>query len=184
MKKKMKMKKKIGKFIGAIKRVRLSTIIILIVLLSFNSYAWFIYATKVSSGISAHISSWNVHFKAGQDTITTQVTFDVERIYPGMATETKTITAYNDGEMLALLSYRIISIRILNTTYTPSASYTQDQILLDIQRQWPFSLTFTINNDHLLEENGSADFIVSLSWPFETGNDERDTRSWKYSLYI
>lgn len=180
----MKKVEKKGKKLNIVRRIRPSTLLILIVLLTFNTYAWFIYATKVSSGISAHISSWNVHFQAGQQVITTQVVFDIENIYPGMPDATKTLTAYNEGEMLAILSYNIRSIRILNTTYTPSASYTQDQILYDIGRHWPFTLTFTIDNQHLLEENGSANFTIQLVWPFETGDDARDTRSWNGCIYI
>ena len=49
---------------GFIKKyVKLRTLIILVVLLVFNSYAWFVFATRVSGGLSAHVTSWNVTFK-------------------------------------------------------------------------------------------------------------------------
>lgn len=99
------------------KKVKLKTVVLLIVLLCFNSYAWFIYATKVSSGLSAHITSWNVSFRAGENEITTNVIFEVDKIYPGMETQTKKITALNTGEMKAILSYEIKKIRILDKEY-------------------------------------------------------------------
>ena len=42
------------------KKVKLRNIIILILLLVFNAYAWFVYTTKVSLDLSAHVSAWDV----------------------------------------------------------------------------------------------------------------------------
>ena len=51
-----------NKFIKILKKIKIRNIIILIVLLMFNTYAWFIYATKVSMNLSVHVSSLNVEF--------------------------------------------------------------------------------------------------------------------------
>lgn len=170
--------------IRIIKIVKLKTLIILIVLLSFNSFAWFLYATKVSTGMNAHITSWNVKFKAGDEEITTSVVFDVDQIYPGMEEQTKTLTAYNEGEMFAILSYNIKSIRILDTTYTASETLTTEQIEAMLA-EYPFKLTFNIDNSNLHAENGSASFIITLKWDFESGDDTLDTlwgeRAYEYN---
>lgn len=170
--------------IRIIKTVKLKTLILLIVLLSFNSYAWFIYATKVSSGMNAHITSWNVKFKAGDEDITTNVVFDVDKIYPGMEDQNKTLTAYNEGEMIAQLSYDIKQIRILDTTYTASETLTSAEIE-ELLANYPFKLTFSIDNSNLNAENGSATFIILLTWDFESGDDALDTawgeRAYKYN---
>lgn len=167
--------------IRIIKTVKLKTLILLIVLLSFNSYAWFIYATKVSSGMNAHITSWNVKFKAGDEDITTNVVFDVDKIYPGMEDQTKTLTAYNEGEMIAQLSYDIKQIRILDTTYTASETLTSAEIE-ELLANYPFKLTFSIDNSNLNAENGSATFIILLTWDFESGDDALDT-AWGERAY-
>lgn len=167
--------------IRIIKTVKLKTLILLIVLLSFNSYAWFIYATKVSSGMNAHITSWNVKFKAGDEDITTNVVFDVDKIYPGMEDQTKTLTAYNEGEMIAQLSYDIKQIRILDTTYTASETLTSEEIE-SLLADYPFKLTFAIDNSNLNAENGSATFIIMLTWDFESGDDALDT-AWGERAY-
>lgn len=167
--------------IRIIKKVKLRTLILLIILLSFNSYAWFIYATKVSGGMNAHITSWNVKFKAGEEEITTNVVFDVDKIYPGMEDQTKTLTAYNEGEMVAQLSYDIKSIRILDTTYTATEDFTTSQIEETLQT-YPFKLTFTIDNSNLNSENGSSDFVILLRWDFESGDDALDT-AWGERAY-
>lgn len=167
--------------IRIIKKVKLRTLILLIILLSFNSYAWFIYATKVSGGMNAHITSWNVKFRAGEEEITTNVVFDVDKIYPGMDDQIKTLTAYNEGEMIAQLSYDIKSVRILDTTYTASDELTTQDIE-EILQNYPFKLTFEIDNSNLNSENGSADFVILLKWDFESGNDDLDT-AWGERAY-
>lgn len=156
------------------KRIKLRNLILLILLLSFNSYAWFIYATKVSTGMSAHISSWNVHFQAGEEEIKTEIMLDFDIIYPGMEIQSKTVTAYNTGETLANLSYEIKTIRILDTTYTTSETLTQEAILSTIDTTCPFDLTFEIDNSNLNSTDGRANFTATISWPME-GNDVLDT---------
>lgn len=177
------MKNKDNEFIlfKIVKKVKLKTLILLIVLLSFNSYAWFIYATKVSGGLTAHITSWNVKFKAGEEEITTNVVFEVDRIYPGMEKQTKKLTAFNEGEMKAILSYEIKKIRILTDEYTVSQEFTQED-LIEMLKNYPFKLTFEIDKTNLNQENGSAEFDVSLTWAFESGNDALDTE-WGEKAY-
>lgn len=65
-----------------LKRVKLKTLILLIVLLMFNAYAWFVYTSKVSGNLTAHIESWDVTFQVGEQDAITNVLFDVDKIYP------------------------------------------------------------------------------------------------------
>lgn len=46
---------------------------------------------------------------------------------------------------------------------------------MEMLNDYPFKLNLAIDNTKLNEENGSADFEVSLTWAFESGNDELDT---------
>lgn len=163
-----------------IKAAKLKTLILLIILLCFNSYAWFVFATKVSGGMTAHITSWNVKFKAGEKEITTNIVFDVDEIYPGVKKE-KTLTAYNDGEMLANLSYEIKSARILDMTYVAGETLTSEQIEEKL-KEYPFKITFTIDNSNLNAKDGSANFVATLNWEFESGNDNLDT-TWGEKAY-
>ena len=62
----MNNKKKKGKFFVILriirKRVKLRTILLLALTFAANSYAWFIYTTKVNNSVEAHVRSWNVRF--------------------------------------------------------------------------------------------------------------------------
>ena len=158
-----------------LKKVKLRTIIVLIVLLTFNAYAWFIYATRVSGGITAHISSWNVEFQAGEDDSTTNISIDVDRIYPGMETYTKIISAKNSGETKAKLSYEIKLIRILGTTYSIEQGHTQDELLNIIKNNFPFSISISIDNEELEAGGGDGSITFLVEWPLESGDDDLDT---------
>ena len=81
--------------VKVLKKIKIKNIIILILLIIFNTYAWFIYATRVSSEISVHISSWNVEFSVGEDETVTNILIAVERIYPGMENTEKNVTVKN-----------------------------------------------------------------------------------------
>ena len=47
------------------RRIRLRTIFLLAITLASNSFAWFIYSTKVSNNITAKVRSWHVNFEVG-----------------------------------------------------------------------------------------------------------------------
>ena len=57
-----KIKMIMGKVNRILKKIKIKNLVILICLLAFNTYAWFIYTTKVSLDMTAHVSSWDVDF--------------------------------------------------------------------------------------------------------------------------
>lgn len=163
-------------------KIKLRTLIILIVLLVFNSYAWFIYATKVSGTLSARVASWNIQFNAGEEEFVTYLDFDVDRIYPGMETYTKTVVARNRGETTASLTFEIKSVKILEQQYEVDENTTSADLLEMVENDFPFHILVTIDNDELEAEEGTGTFTISLQWPFEANNDELDTE-WGEKAY-
>ncbi len=155
------------------KNVKISTLLIMVVLLLFNSFAWFIYATKVSGSMSAHISSWNIEFKVGDDNTETNINFDVDRIYPGMEKYTKEVTVKNTGEVSATISYEVQKIEILGQTYEINTNTDETTDILG--PNFPFKIVINLQNNAKLEGNSSSSFSISVEWPFESGNDELDT---------
>lgn len=164
------------------KKIKLRTLIILILLLIANSYAWFIYATKVNMGFNAHVSSWNVNFEIGDSESSTNVIVDVERMYPGMDTFSQTIVAKNNGETRAKLSYRIKSITMLGETSEVSESLTSEELANRLANDYPFHLTIGVDNHELEAGQGQGTFTITLEWPFESGDDAKDTE-WGEKAY-
>ena len=158
-----------------LKKIKIKNIIILILLLIFNTYAWFIYATRVSSEISVHISSWNVEFTVGEDETTTNVVIAVDRIYPGMENAEKTVTVKNKGEIKAELDYQIMSLKVLDEYYKVGENITAEGLTNKINTEYPFKINITKDDILLSEGTGNGKFSVTVEWPFESGDDELDT---------
>ena len=155
-----------------LKRTRISTLIMLIVTFASASFAWFIYATKVSAGITAHIDMWNIVFTTEDNQISETVNFVIPHLYPGMDDFEDSISAYNMGEKEAIISYEIMSVKILGVNYDVS---NQTQIITKLQNDFPFHITFDLTNEELGTSVGSSTFSVSCIWPYESGNDTLDT---------
>lgn len=164
------------------KRVSAKTLLILIVTLSVNSFAWFIYANKVQSGVEATVKAWNITFELDSGQITEYVTIDVDELYPGKSFS-KDITIYNRGDTDADLSYEISSITLfgVTTSYTEAQNANPSSLLSTIQSNYPFTFTPSFSNS-VLAANSDEVFNVSINWPYESGNDARDTR-WGEQAY-
>lgn len=164
-----------NKFIKILKKIKLRNIIILILLLMFNTYAWFIYATKVNLDLSVHVSSWNVEFVSADGESITDLVIEVERIYPGMDTFEKNIEVKNKGETAATLSYQIESLKVMDQTFQASDTLTSEDIENQINEQYPFKVTITKDDTEFSQGTGTGSFNIKIEWPFESGNDELDT---------
>ena len=164
------------------KRISGKTLLILIVTLSANTFAWFIYANKVQSGIEATVKAWNITFELDSGQITEYITIDVDELYPGKSFS-KDITIYNRGDTDADLSYQISSISLFGTTttYTEAQNANPTSLLATIQANYPFTISPTFSSA-ILAANSDETFTISIVWPYESGNDARDT-SWGGQAY-
>lgn len=168
----MRMMKKIVKII---KIVKIKNIVILILILSFNTYAWFIYATRVSSSFTVHISSWNVEFSIGEDETVTNILIEVDRIFPGMEPYEQEITVKNKGEIKATLDYEVRSLKIMDEYYEMSDDLSSADLVNKMQTDYPFKINISSNDSELAAGTGTGSFLVTVDWPFESGDDELDT---------
>lgn len=162
------MKKKI------LKHIKIKNLIILIFLLLFNTYAWFIYATKVSMDLKAHVSSWDIEFVSNSGEIVTNFVFDIEDVYPGMETFERTIWVNNRGDSNADLRYEIEFLRVMDEYYEVGDEYSSDDII-QILQSYPFKIIIEKNDSELNSVTRSGFFRVSVMWDLDSGNDELDT---------
>ena len=158
------------------KKVKLSTLFMLIITFSSSTFAWFIYATKVDSGITAHVKAWNVLFEVGEDEIVENIHFDVSDIYPGMETYTDSLFVKNKGEASAELSFEILSYTIFGNKYEVGNNgvLTSEELKQSLQNDYPFKTIITLSNN-IIEPKKSESFSLVLSWPYESGDDDKDT---------
>ena len=163
------------KIVKIIKTIKIRNIIFLILLLIFNTYAWFIYATRVSKGIWAHVSSWNVEFSTGEDETTTNIVIELDRIYPGMETARKEVSVKNKGEISAKLDYDIIALKVMEEEYKIGEDMTSEELESKMKSEYPVKVIIVKADAQLLQGIGPGRFSVTIEWPFESGDDELDT---------
>lgn len=163
--------------IRLIKKIKIKNLIILILLLAFNTYAWFVYTSKVTMDLNVNVSSWNVEFKGGTGEETSNMTINIDRIFPGMDRFEKSIEVHNKGETNVNLTYEIKELNIMGETYVVNSKtdYTTESIEEMIKTKYPFKIEISKDSDEILTEDKKGYFNISLEWPFESGDDELDT---------
>ena len=179
------MKKKVAR--GRRKRIKPTRIVILIFFVIANTFAWFIYATRVDNDISVHVRSWNVIFEAGDNQITNNVNLNVDSIYPGMTDYLYEINAYNRSEVSASLTYQLLEATIFGDQYittvgraergeTPVVTdLTSAQLENKLANDYPFSIYLDISDTIIDQGTGEETYSFNVVWPYEQNDDETDT---------
>ncbi len=180
-------KKKKNLFLLILKKIKISHILILIILLAGNSYAWFIYINNVSNSVDVHVRAWKIDFDDGTTPVTEVVDVVADNVYPGMVTFEKPINAHNYSEVSANVSFSILEATIMGTTYVTqegrtdagqavqSGDLTSAALQQQLENDYPFTISFDLSSSTIQAENGVATYTVSISWPYESGDDDADT---------
>lgn len=178
--------KKKNIFLLLLKKIKISHLIFLAVLLAANSYAWFIYVNNVSNRLDVHVRAWKVDFEDdGQ--VVEEVNVEVNNAYPGMTNYSKSVVAHNYSDLPATASYKILYASIMGTEYysqegkadagltvtgdEPTAAELEEMLTGD----YPFTFGFNLSETDLVALTGTSTYTVSLQWPYESGDDEADT---------
>ncbi len=186
-------KKKKSIFLSILKRIKLSHLIFLAVLLAANSYAWFIFVNNVSNRVDVHVRAWKVDFVDG-DEVVDYVNVEVDNAYPGMTTFTKSVTAHNYSDLPATASYQVLEANIMGTDYISREGkidagqtvngdeMTAAELETLLTTTYPFTFSFNLSETNLVALTGTTTYTVSLAWPYESGDDELDT-TWGVNAY-
>lgn len=182
------------------KEIKVRTLLLLIMTLIMNTYAWFIYIATVSVGLDVHIKSWDFELQNGAQT--EDFEFVVDYIYPGVPLEDtiQNISAANNGEMEALLTCDIVYVKILDQEYyatedneeaggtTPT--YTSEDLLSKLYNEYPFQiliylvetdaegnevLTLYDGQDVEMPTSSSINIRIEVVWPYEMSEDKQNT---------
>ncbi|MGN1373718.1 MAG: hypothetical protein ACI4XK_00195 [Bacilli bacterium] len=176
------------------KVVKPHQIVLLIILIGSNSFAWFIYATKVNNTMDAHVRAWDVLFQSGDSPIVDYVDLNIESMYPGMEDYHYELNAYNKSEVGAVVTYEILSADIMGTKYStkeglndnnetvPENTITSEELINKLKNDYPFKFNFDVSNSVLDAEIGQAKYTIDVNWPFESGDDALDTK-WGHLAY-
>lgn len=181
------------------RRLKLKTLFLLSLTLIFNTYAWFLYVTTVSTNMTVHVDAWSVNFEVGDQVIENDFVFEIDHAYPGMDDVEKMVTVNNSGEKDATLSYVITTARIFDDIYIveeelsteekenltgSEIKMTAEELAQMLTEDFPFEITVTVSSNDLAMNGGEATINVKFTWEYESGDDELDTQygvdSYKY----
>lgn len=192
--KKKDKKKKRKKIISRLKStLTVKTVLILLLTLIVNTYAWFIYISTVSTGLSMHVRNWE--FEIVNDDEEEDFEFVVEQIYPGMPEEVQKITARNHGETEAKLTCNIFYVRIFDEEFEAGKEgpdgkiYTYLDLLEKIKNDYPFKVDVYANgvlydgSETIMSTGDTTEIEFKINWDYETPDgigdvtlgDEEDT---------
>lgn len=172
------------KILSVIKRIRLSSLLLLIVLFAFGSYSWMVFVTKVSTGLTAHVTAWNFDFISEDESVSTEIVFDVDQIYPGMDDFSQVVTVKNNGELEGELTFEIKKMLVLGQIYEQSETITAEDLMNMMKNDFPFEITVEVDgqDNNIISVGGETKVNIKLIWPFDSGNDELDTK-WGEDAY-
>lgn len=159
------------------KRFKLSHLLFIALLFTCNSFAWFIYMNKIDSDIDVKVKAWNVSFRFDNQTMSDYIKFDVRDIYPGMEDNRQEVSVTNDGEVAAKLYYEIVSVRIFDKTYSVNdGGFSSSDLENVLNQSYPFKINISSDKEVIDGKGGVAKFIVNVSWPYETLDDNGELK--------
>ncbi len=140
-------------------------------LIAANTFAWFIYMDKVSTDIDVRVKAWNVSFRFNNQDMEDYINFVVDDIYPGMSPFQQSLAVTNDGDMDAQLTYEVVSITVMDETFTTEDdSMTEEELVALMSERYPFRIAITTNHELIEKSGGTAIFYVNVTWPYESYN--------------
>ena len=130
------------------RRIRKSTLFFLFLTLASNSFAWFIYSTKVSNNITAKVRSWHVNFDVSSGSGSSEyIEVNIDSVFPGMEDFYQEVTAVNDGEADARITYEVVSARIFDDDLI-QRGLSSSSIIDSFESEYPFVLSIGASNNH------------------------------------
>lgn len=150
-------------------RVKFRAFMLLLFLLGINTFAWFIYISKVGVDLTASVVSWDVTFY-DETTEIQHATVVITDMKPGMTDFSKEFRITNRSGVDASFEYTIDKITIFGYQYVPDANMTSDDIATMITEETPFEFSF-LSSDETINERSTETFEIGVTWPYESSRD-------------
>ena len=158
--------------------LKIRTVVILLLTLLVNTYAWFIYISTVSTGLNIHVKSWEFEFSVEDKT--DDIVIFSDDLYPGMKEVKRSITATNKGETSANISYTITSVKIFGKDLLEGKEAVDEEQFKELLKDYPFDIQVKMlsedgslyNPSNAMQENDKVQIEFTLNWAYETKDAE------------
>ena len=166
-------------------KLNLVSIVFAVVSFISVSFAWFAYSGLVDVKTEVGVKAWYIEFEKNNEIVSNDIVISLSDLYPGMEPLSEVITIKNLGDSDAKLKYTIDYARILDDNkdyYVLSDDYTSDRIEDALSHDYPFHINATLSKTRLNAKDTDAEFIVTVSWPLDSGDDKLDS-AWGSKAY-
>lgn len=162
-----KEKRKSNILLLALKRHKISLLLVIFLLLVSGTLCWFILNTNVGLDLTGHVRSWKFNYNDGDI-----VPLEIDDLYPGMADQEKKITISNEGEMAGTVNIEIESLTLFGeeeVDYTLSRSDDGNTFTVE---GYPFELKIVLGKNNLegkVDEgtiSDSTDLTFYVIWDY------------------
>ena len=141
----------------------------------FTTFAWFAYSGLRKVTTEVDVKAWYIELSKSGEVVTNDIVITLDDVYPGMETVDEVVNIENKGDSDAKLSYKITSVRILDSTIN-GASLENNSFMTDtLSHEYPFHVNIDLSKNYIAAGGDSSTFEVSVSWPLDSGNDELDS---------
>ena len=141
--------------------------------------AWFAYSGLSTVATEVDVRAWNIEFMKNSEVVTNEIVIDIDDVSPGMDPIIEEVSINNLGDSDAMLSYEVTSARVLNTDFVNE----EDLDLIDaLSHNLPFHINMSLDKRYIEKRGGVSNFSVSITWPLDSLNDERDSK-WGNEAY-
>lgn len=148
------------------KIVIIRSILLLGILLSINTFAWFVYITKADVSLKGSVVSWEVKF-LDQNSIVKDINVDINDMRPGMLPFNKNLKIMNSSDVDAEFNYEINQVEVLGQPiYTELST---EEIEEKLKNDFPFQITITTDKKDI-DIDQSANFDIDANWEYEAQN--------------
>ena len=161
--KKDKKNKELSPLVLFIRRHKIIALLVLLLLVASNTYAWFTYNKIVSAGLEANVKRWEIEF---DDTDGDVFMFTLVDLYPGMEDTSQTVQLSNKGDLNANVHIEIEEIQIMGDTYTIDVDGETADSLQARLDDYPFDLLLELNGTNLTTSDPLS-LTFTASWLYE-----------------
>ena len=168
------------------KYAKINIISLFFIAVSFMSVtlAWFAYSGFTDVKTEIGVKAWYIKFdKVGQKMDSNNLVISLDDVYPGMEPKSEKVKISNLGDSDAQISYSIVSARLLNENLEEEIidpKELEDKLSHDL----PFHININLSKDHAMSGGDESEFVVSISWPLDSGQNDKDSEwgsaSYKY----
>ena len=149
-------------------RVKFRALMLLLFLLGVNTFAWFIYISKVSVDLTASVVSWDITFM-DENTVIENAVVAVTDMKPGMPDFSKEFRIINRSGLNASFDYTINKITIFGDEYQTSSTLTSDDLVEMLTEETPFTFSF-LSSSGVIDDHSTETFEIGVTWPYESSN--------------